>query len=129
VSYLFDQTLWADSTDPTRSYGVFGNMGISGGDPNPIEWSLIYGIGGSSPLPDRPLDSFGVAYYYLAFSDNLKNLVRPILPLRDEHGLELFYKVGVTPWCQVTADMQVTTPILERAETSLVLGLRARIDF
>jgi porin len=104
-------------------------MGISGGDPNPIEWSLIYGIGGGSPLPDRPLDAFGVAYYYLAVSDNLKNLVRPILPLRDEHGLELFYKVGVTPWCQVTADMQVITPILERAETSLVLGFRARIDF
>ena len=50
-------------------------------------------------------------------------------PSQAESGVELFYKVGVTPWFQVTADMQVITPILEQAETSLVLGLRARIDF
>jgi porin len=129
TTYLFDQALWVDSTDPTRSWGVFGNGGISGGDPNPIKWSLILGIGGSSPLQDRPLDSFGLAYYYLSISDNLKDLVRPVLPLRDERGVELFYKVGVTPWMQVTADMQVITPILEPAETSLVLGARVRIDF
>ena len=43
--------------------------------------------------------------------------------------MELFYNVGVTPWFHVTTDLQVITPILERAETSLVLGLRAKIDF
>jgi porin len=59
----------------------------------------------------------------------LKDVVQPILPLRDERGLEVFYKFGVTPWFQVTADMQVVTPILEGAETSLALGLRAKIDF
>ena len=129
TAYLFDQALWVDPSDQTRSWGVFGNTGISGGDPNPIEWSMIFGLGGSSPLVNRPLDYFGVGYYYLSISDNLKNIVRPILPLRNERGLELFYKFGVTPWFQVTADMQVITPILEGAETSLVLGLRARIDF
>lgn len=129
TTYVFDQALWVDSTDQTRSWGIFGNAGISGGDPNPIKWSLICGIGGSSPLPNRPLDAFGIGYYYLSISDDLKNLVRPILPLRDERGVELFYKVGVTPWMQVTADMQVITPTLERAETSLVLALRAKIDF
>ena len=49
--------------------------------------------------------------------------------MRDERGLELFYQVEVTPWCHITADMQVITPTLELAETSLVLGLRAKIDF
>jgi hypothetical protein len=29
----------------------------------------------------------------------------------------------------IAADLQVITPIQERAETSLVLGLRAKIDF
>jgi AAA domain len=36
---------------------------------------------------------------------------------------------SVTPWFYVTADMQVVTPILGFADTSLVLGARARIDF
>ena len=129
TTYLFDQALWVDPADQTRSYGVFGNAGISGGDPNPIKWSFIGGVGGSSPLANRPLDYFGVAYYYLSISDNLKDIVRPILPLRNERGVELFYKFGVTPWFDVTADMQVVTPILGFADTSLVLGARARIDF
>ena len=129
IDYRFDQALWVDATDPTRSWGVFGDAGISDGEPNPIHWSAILGIAGSSPLPNRRLDTFGVAYYYMGLSDSFKNDVRPILPVRDERGVELFYNVGVTPWCHITTDLQVITPILESAETSLVLGLRMKIDF
>ena len=106
---MFDQALWVDPTDKTRSWGVFGNVGISDGNPNPVHWSAILGVGGSSPIPNRKMDTF--------------------LPLRDERGLELFYNVAVTPWFHVTTDLQVITPILGRVETSLVLGLRAKIDF
>jgi len=129
VVYRFDQALWVDPTDQTRSWGVFGDAGISDGKPNPIHWAVIFGMGGSSPLPNRKLDTFGIAYYYMALSDSFKNDVGPIVPVRDERGLELFYNVAVTPWCHITADMQVVTPILEPAETSLVLGLRMKIDF
>jgi porin len=129
VTYLFDQALWVDPKDQTRSWGVFGNAGISDGKPNPIKWSVIFGIGGSSPIPSRKLDTFGVAYYYLNFSDDFKEVARAITPVRNERGLELFYNVGVTPWFHVTTDLQVITPLLERADTSLVLGLRAKIDF
>jgi porin len=31
IDYRFDQTLWVDPTDPTRSWGVFGDLGISDG--------------------------------------------------------------------------------------------------
>ena len=128
-TYLFDQALWVDPTDQTRSWGVFGNFGISDGKPNPIQWSAILGIGGSSPIPSRKLDTFGIAYYYLGFSDDFKDVARAITPVRDERGLELFYNVAVTPWFHITTDLQVITPILGRAETSLVLGLRVKIDF
>jgi porin len=129
ITYLVDQALWVDPTDETRSWGVFGDAGITDGNPNPIRWSGILGIGGSSPIPNRKLDTFGIAYYYMGLSDDFKNVVRPIVPLRDERGLELFYNVAVTPWFHVTTDLQVITPVLQRAETSLVLGLRAKIDF
>ena len=129
IDYRFDQALWVDPTDETRSWGVFGDAGISDGKPNPIHWSVILGIGGSSPIPNRKLDTFGIAYYYMGLSDDFKNDVRPIVPVRDERGLELFYNVAVTPWFHVTTDLQVITPILELAKTSLVLGLRAKIDF
>jgi porin len=81
----------------------------------------------SSPIPNRKLDTFGIAYYYLGFSDSFKNLAPPFL--RDERGLELFYNVAVTPWFHVTADLQVITPLLQPVHNSLVLGLRSKIDF
>ena len=129
AAYRFDQALWVDPADATRSWGVFGDAGVSEGKPNPIHWAVILGVGGSSPLPDRKLDTFGVAYYYMALSDSFKNDVGPIVPVRDERGLELFYNVGVTPWCHITGDLQVITPTLKLADTAMVLGLRARIDF
>ena len=128
IDYRFDQALWVDPADPTRSWGVFGDVGISDGEPNPIHWSAILGISGSSPIRRRKLDTFGIAYYYLGLSDSFRDDVQAIVPVRDERGLELFYNVGVTPWFRVTTDLQVITPILDDADTSLVLGLRAKID-
>jgi len=46
-----------------------------------------------------------------------------------DHGFEIFYNVAVTPWCHITPDLQVITPTLGLAETSIVLGLRTKIDF
>ena len=129
ITYLFDQALWVDPADRNRSWGIFGNFGISDGKPNPIQWSAIAGIGGSSPIPGRNLDTFGLAYYYLGLSDDFKEVAQLITPVRDEHGLELFYNVGLTPWLHITADLQVITPLLEDADTSLVFGLRLKIDF
>ncbi len=129
IDYRFDQALWVDPIDPTRSWGVFGDVGISDGEPNPIHWSAIVGIGGSSSICSRKLDTFGVAYYYMGVSGSFRNNVQAIVPVRDERGVELFYNIGVTPWFHITTDLQVITPILESADTALVLGIRAKIDF
>jgi porin len=129
INYQFNQALWVDPTDQTRSWGAAGGVGISDGDPNPVHWTGVLGVGGSSPIPSRKLDTFGIAYYYLQYSVDFKNAVRPVVPVRDEHGVELFYGVGVTPWCHVTTDLQVITPTLGFAETAVALGLRAKIDF
>ena len=129
LTYSFDQALWVDPADQTRTLGVFGNFGISDGKPNPIHWSAIFGVGGASPISGRKHDTFGLAYYYLGFSDGFKGVARVITPVRDERGLELFYNVGLTPWLHFTPDLQVITPILGGAKTSLVLGLRMKIDF
>ena len=126
---MFDQALWVDPTDNTRAWGVFGNFGLSDGNPNPIKWDAIFGVAGGSPIPGRKRDTFGIGYYYLGYSDDFKEVARLVVPVRDERGLELFYNVGVTPWCHITPDLQVITPTLGLAETSVVLGLRTKIDF
>jgi porin len=129
VTYSFDQALWVDPMNRSRAWGVFGNFGISDGKPNPIHFSAIVGVGGSSPIPGRNQDTFGIGYYYLGLSDEFKDVARAITPVRDEHGLELFYTIAVSPSIHITADLQVITPILEQAETAIVVGVRAKIDF
>lgn len=126
---MFDQALWADECDPKRSWGVFGHAGITDGNPNPVRWSANVGVGGASLLRSRPLDTWGAGYFYVGLSDGLKSVAPRLLPLDDEHGVELFYNIGVTPWCHITPDLQIVSPARTRVDTAVVFGVRAKIDF
>ncbi|HTI49644.1 MAG TPA: carbohydrate porin [Planctomycetaceae bacterium] len=125
INYGFDQFLVVDPDNPRRGWGLFGNIGLSDGNPNPIRWFLNFGLSGISPLPGRSVDSFGLAYFYLGASSVLKDL----LPLRDEQGGELFYDAAITSWFRLTADLQAINPGQVAAQSSLLLGLRAKIIF
>jgi porin len=129
VAYMFDQAIFVDPCDPKRSWGAFGNIGISDGNPNPIRWAANIGIGGASPIRSRELDSFGLGYYYIGVSDTMKGLAAGVLPVRDEHGLELFYNIGFTQWCHVTPDLQVISPFRDRVSTSVNFCVRMKLDF
>ena len=125
LAYNFDQALYVSPEDPERMWGVFGNFGIADNNPSPVRWFASAGISGASQIAGRKADTFGVAYFYLGVSEPLKDLAPLLLPLRDEHGVELYYNVAITPWCQITPDLQVITPFRDRADTSLIFGLRA----
>ena len=127
AAYSFDQALFVSSEDPTKSWGLFGNAGYSDGNPNPVRWIGNLSVGGASPITGRKLDSFGAGYFHVGLSDSFKNLAPRLLPVRDEHGMEFFYNVAVTPWCHVTPDFQVVLPGRDRNESAV--GIRAKIDF
>jgi porin len=129
VGYLFDQAVWVSPDDAKRMWGVFGQLGIADDNPNPIHWTAIAGVSGASPLLGRTRDTFGLGYFYLGVSDVLKQSADPLTPLRNEQGVELYYNARVTPWFQLTPDLQVVVPFEKGADTALVLGLRAKIDF
>jgi porin len=129
LAYNFDQALYVSPNDPQRMWGVFGNFGIADSNPSPVRWFASAGISGASPIAGREADSFGIAYFYVGVSEPLKNLAPRLLPLRDEQGVELYYNVSLRPWCQITPDLQVITPFRNRADTALLFGLRAMVDF
>ncbi|QDV24193.1 carbohydrate porin [Aureliella helgolandensis] len=128
LAYAFDQALYVSPDDPTRSWGVFGNVGIADDNPNPFNWAANIGVGGSNPIGNRPQDTFGIGYFYAGVSEPLKQLAPILLPLQDEQGVEMFYNVGVPPWCHVTADLQVVEPARSRVDTMVMFGLRAKFD-
>src|SRR5208282_6233603 len=97
-------------------------------NPSAIDWFASAGISGASPIRARQRDTFGFGYYYAGVSAPLKDLAPRLLPLKDEQGVELYYNVAVTPWCQITPDLQMIAPFRERADASLLFGLRAKMD-
>jgi len=74
-------------------------------------------------IPGRSRDNWGVGYYYAAPSPDLKDLFTPLLRIRDEQGLEIFYNFAVTPWLSLGADLQIIKPSLAD-DTAVFPGLR-----
>jgi len=129
IYYNFDQYLVVDSQDPTRGWGVFGRVGISDGNPNPIDWHLSFGIGGNSPIQCRENDTFGLGWYANGISDELGPVATAILGADDGQGIECFYNYAVTPWFHVTPDIQYIHPGAQNvADDALVIGVRAKVD-
>jgi porin len=124
------QSLWVDPNDENRNWGVFAAGGISDGNPNPIKYSVAGGVGGRSMIRGRELDTFGVGYYYLGLSDQLKRVGRPLVrPIRDEFGVELFYNAALTPWCRFTPNFTVARPGVSARDTVIITGLRLQLAF
>ena len=132
--YNFDQYLWVSASDPAVGWGIFGMSGISDGDPNPMGWNMTLGVGGSSLIPGRNRDTFGLGYFRVGLSSDFKNLLGgplapPGLAQRDEQGVELFYNAGLTPWCHLSGDLQIVQPSTIAVDTTILVGVRLKIDF
>jgi porin len=129
LTYNLDQALYVDPDDPQRMWGVFGNLGLADNNPSPVRWFASGGLSGASQLAGRKADSFGLALFYMGISDGLKNSATGVVSLGDEYGVELYYNLAATPWFQITPDLQVISPFRNRADASLLIGLRAKLDF
>ena len=123
-----DQYLWQDPCDDKRGWGLFGEAGISDGNPNPIQWSLTFGVGGNSPLLGREVDRFGIGWYYVGISVEF-GLCQLTDPIGDGQGIELFYDIAMSERFRLAFDLQFVDPTLARADTAVVPGMRGRIDF
>jgi porin len=138
-SYSFEQTLWQNAADPTKAWGLFGQVAFSDGNPNSIKWAALGGVGGTGVIPGRPSDRFGVGAFYYGYSNELKQHLDPVIKLRDEYGVEAFYNVAVTKWFRLTADVQVISPaikgqvvapgMVESNPTVVIVGLEAQVAF
>lgn len=127
ASYSFQQYLVEDQSNPGRGWGLFGQVAVSDGNPNPFGWSGFIGLGGTGLSVERPDDRFGIAYFYQGFSENLKQSLEELnVDLKDESGIEAYYNMAVTPWLNVTADGQMIWPG-DGDQTAYFLGLRAQL--
>ena len=124
LRYNFDQYLYVDPCDSTRGWGIFGRAGISDGNPNPIKWIVSCGVGGHSPIHGREADRFGIGWYY--GGANQGTFFRP----NDGTGVEIFYNVAVTPWFELTPDLQILDGgSMRKPDTAVIFALRGNLAF
>jgi porin len=134
--YNFDQYLYEPEKGSGRGVGVFGRFGASDGNPNPVRYFVSAGVGGKGMIPGRPLDRFGLGYYYIDVgSISFQGPLATREFLSDEQGFEAFYNIAITPWAQLTPNIQVIrgaqrhTVTGEKVDTATVLGLRLHLLF
>ena len=128
-SYAFQHFLFQDDSDSSRGWGLFGQIAVSDGNPNPFEWSGFLGVGGNSPIAGRIHDRFGVAYFRYSLSSYLGNGISSVLRLDDEQGVEAFYSYAITQWFKISGNLQVIDPALSENDRAVYLGLRTQIKF
>jgi porin len=108
---------------------VFARYGVSDGKANPIKYFASFGIGGKGLIPARCQDTFGVGYYHVWFTDNLPSIVKRRL-LDNEQGGELYYNIYLTPWVQLTPDLQIIESGDKRVDNTVIVGgVRMQLKF
>jgi porin len=141
ISYAFDQYFWQPDNDPKHGVGLFFAFGASDGNPNPIQYAFLTGIGGKGVVPGRPDDSFGIGLARTQFSSAFLPFLRQQLDLglQSEDAVEMYCNVAITQWLNLTADLQIIGPALKKeltaprqlanVDTAVVAGARLRIRF
>lgn len=108
IHYNFDQYLYEPKKGSGQGIGVFGRFGASDGNPNFMHFFYSLGVGGKGMFDSRPHDRFGLGFYFIDVNNpKLQGLFQTRKLLRDEYGFEAFYNIAITPWLQLTPDIQI----------------------
>lgn len=108
--------------------GTFLRFYYGPDDRNPWNIFVSGGVGGRGVIPSRSLDRYGLGFYSLIVSDKLDN--RALLGKLDtEWGMEVFYNFAITPWLQVSPDLQYVQSGRPRVDDALILGTRVQMYF
>lgn len=139
--YNFDQYFYEPVKGSGNGVGAFGRFGVSDGSPNFMHYFYSFGVGGKGVFAGRPDDRFGVGWYYININNpELETPFGTFQFLRDEQGIEAFYSFALTPWAQLTPDVQVIHGAQKQSlallpadrrdiHTSTTLGLRLGMNF
>ena len=123
IHYNFDQYLYEPKKGSGQGIGIFGRFGASDGNPNFMHYFYSIGVGGKGVIPGRPLDQFGIGYYYLDI--NNPKFTGPRMTrsfLRDEQGFEAYYNIALLPWMRLTPNIQIVRPSQKDVVTSITTG-------
>ncbi len=125
----FDQQVLREAGAWDQGLGLFGRFGAADEDVNRIAWFWSVGLEYRGLLPGRGADVLGLGSYQAIGSDRFRDRVDP--DFDRETGIELYYRIAVLPWLDVTPDAQFILDPGARgtARNAWVFSLRLRVHF
>jgi len=127
----FDQMIWKENTNPKDSQGLgfFSRYGHAHRDINKISdyWSAGFSYKGLIPTRDKDVMAFGVAQ--AIFSAQYRH--NRNTQADRETVYEWYYTYYVTPWLNISPDVQIITNPGGRKDVrdAVVAGLRLQVTF
>ncbi|TWU29591.1 carbohydrate porin [Bythopirellula polymerisocia] len=125
--YIAEQTLWFDDYDKDRKVTLLSQNGYSDEQTSPYSWSTNVAIQSTGLVSNRPKDAIGIGAFYTGISDDLQNLLSPLIDVQDVYGAELYYNMEIAKCFHVTGDLQFVEPGNSANDTAVVVGLRATL--
>ncbi len=129
IALYLSQVFWQAEADPNRKATILIGGTAGPDDPQFAQYNFFTALEAYGPMASRPHDRMGVAFWYNWLSENFKDLVSPVVNLRDLYGFELYYNIAINPWLRVTADLQLIENENKGDNFTVVPGVRAVIDF
>jgi len=126
--YLY-QDFWQAEGNPDRKATLFIGGTVGPDNPQFAQYNLFGSVEAFGLIPSRPHDRMGVAGWWNSLSDNFKDLVSPVVDLRNTWGTEVYYNFEVTPWAHLSADLQLVENERERDDIAVIPGVRLVVDF
>jgi porin len=130
ASYAVQQYLVQNAEKPNVGWGLFTLATLSDGNPNPVRWSVLAGLGGNNLLPGREIDQWGVGFFHYGLTTPLlAGLAERRIYRRSEGGIEAFYNWALTPWMRLTGDLQIVDPWVVNRPRGTYMALRLQTRF
>ena len=119
-----------DFANSPPGIGLFYRFGYSPENRNAYNMTMSGGLGARGIIPGRPNDRMGFGAYAMFVSDDFKDASFILDELADdEFGLEAYYNFAVTPWLQISADVQWVDQGISTSDDAWVVGSRLTIRF
>jgi len=130
TSYAIQQYLVQSEGNPAVGWGLFALATLSDGNPSPVKWSVLAGLGGNNLMEGRENDRWGFGYFHFGFTEPLLGGLASLgVNRRDESGFEAFYNLAITPWLRLSGDLQVIAPWNPSASQATYAALRLQTKF
>ena len=129
IAAYVSQVFWQAKGDPNRKATIL--IGGTAGPDNPqfAQYNFFAAVEAYGPMASRPHDRMGVSFWHNWLSDEFKDLVSPVVDLRDTWGFELYYNIALNKWLHLTPDIQFIRNEFKGDDLAVVPGVRLVMDF